>query len=119
MIDLLSNFDAFTMAVLVAALYFSLSSVLVYTYLYRRTYPGFGSMTLGLVCWSVGLFLNYFRPFDLLLSLYIGGVLMLLSGVFLFRGLLLYGGGQAEASHGSELWCFCGYFSRNSLLHVC
>ncbi|MBD8897190.1 GGDEF domain-containing protein [Desulfovibrio desulfuricans] len=92
MIDLLSNFDAFTMAVLVAALYFSLSSVLVYTYLYRRTYPGFGSMTLGLVCWSVGLFLNYFRPFDLLLSLYIGGVLMLLSGVFLFRGLLLYGG---------------------------
>lgn len=42
MIDLLSNFDAFTMAVLVAALYFSLSSVLVYTYLYRRTYPGFG-----------------------------------------------------------------------------
>ena len=87
MIDLLSNFDAFTMAVLVAALYFSLSSVLVYTYLYRRTYPGFGSMTLGLVCWSVGLFLNYFRPFDLLLSLYIGGVLMLLSGVFLFRGV--------------------------------
>ena len=79
MIDLLSNFDAFTMAVLVAALYFSLSSVLVYTYLYRRTYPGFGSMTLGLVCWSVGLFLNYFRPFDLLLSLYSGGVLMLLS----------------------------------------
>ena len=49
----------------------------------------------------------------------LGGVLMLLSGVFLFRGLLLYGGGQAEASHGSELWCFCGYFSRNSLLHVC
>ena len=92
MIDLLSNFDAFTMAVLVAALYFSLSSVLVYTYLYRRTYPGFGSMTLGLVSWSVGLFLNYFRPFNFLLSLYSGGVLMLLSGVFLFRGLLLYGG---------------------------
>lgn len=92
MIDLLRNFDAYTMAFLVAVLYFSQAAVLVYTYLCRRTYPGFGSMTLGLVSWAIGLFLNYFRPVELLLSLYAGAVLMLLSGVLLFRGLLLYGG---------------------------
>ena len=96
MIELLRNFDAATMAFLVAVLYFSQAAVLVYTYLCRRTYPGFGSMTLGLVFWSVGLFLNYFRPFELLFSLYSGAVLMLFSGVFLFRGLLLYGGVRAK-----------------------
>lgn len=90
--ELLRNFDAFTMAFLVSVFYFSLSAVLVYTYCCRRTYPGFGSMALAQVIWSFGLSINFFRPFELFVSLYVGGVLMLLYGVFLFRGLILYGG---------------------------
>ena len=92
MTELLRGFDAFTMAFMVAILYLSLSAVLVYTALYRRTYPGFGSMALAQVSWSVGLFLNYFRPFETLFSLYLGALLMQFYGVLLYRGLLLYGG---------------------------
>ncbi len=92
MTDLLRGFDAFTMAFMVAILFLSLSAVLVYTALYRRTYPGFGSMTLAQVSWSVGLFLNYFRPLEAMVSLYLGALLMQLYGVLLYRGLLLYGG---------------------------
>ena len=92
MTELLRGFDAFTMAFMVAVLYLSLSGVLVYTALCRRTYPGFGSMALAQVSWSVGLLLNYFRPFETLFSLYLGALLMLLYGVLLYRGLLLYGG---------------------------
>ena len=92
MTELLRGFDAFTMAFMVAILYLSLSAVLVYTALCRRTYPGFGSMALAQVSWSVGLFLNYFRPFETLFSLYLGALLMQFYGVLLYRGLLLYGG---------------------------
>ena len=92
MTELLRGFDAFTMAFMVAILFLSLSAVLVYTALCRRTYPGFGSMALAQVSWSVGLLLNYFRPFETLFSLYLGALLMLLYGVLLYRGLLLYGG---------------------------
>lgn len=91
MMDLLRGFDAFTMAFMVAVLYLSLSAVLVYTALFRRTYAGFGSMALAQVSWSVGLFLNYFRPFETLFSLYVGALLMMLYGVLLYRGLLAYG----------------------------
>ena len=59
MTELLRGFDAFTMAFMVAILYLSLSAVLVYTALCRRTYSGFGSMALAQVSWSVGLLLNY------------------------------------------------------------
>ena len=52
MTELLRGFDAFTMAFMVAILYLSLSAVLVYTALCRRTYPGFGSMALAQVSWS-------------------------------------------------------------------
>ena len=92
MAELLRNFDAYTMAFLVAILYLSLSAVLVYTAVYRRTYPGFGNMTLAQVSWSAGLLLNYFRPLNIVFSLYFGSALMLLHGVLLYRGLLLYGG---------------------------
>jgi len=92
MTELLRGFDAFTMAFMVAILYLSLSAVLVYTALCRRTYAGFGSMALAQVFWSVGLFLNYFRPFETLWSLYLGALLMQLYGVLMYRGLLFYGG---------------------------
>lgn len=92
MIEWLRGFDAFTMAFLVAILYLSLSAVLVYTALCRRTYSGFGYMALAQVSWSVGLFVNYFRPFGLLFSLYLGALLMQGCGVLLYRGLLCYGG---------------------------
>ena len=92
MTELLRGFDAFTMAFMVAILFLSLSAVLVYTALCRRTYPGFGSMAVAQVSWSVGLSLNYFRPFETLFSLYLGALLMQLYGVLLYRGLLLYGG---------------------------
>ena len=48
-------------------------------------------MALAQASWSVGLYLNYFRPFETSFSLYAGSVLMLLYGVLLYRGLLLYG----------------------------
>ena len=92
MTEFLRGFDAFTMAFMLAILYLSLSAVLVYTALCRRTYAGFGSMALAQVSWSVGLFLNYFRPFETLFSLYLGALLMQLFGVLLYRGLLSYGG---------------------------
>ena len=91
MTELLRGFDAFTMAFMVAILYLSLSAVLVYTALCRRTYPGFGSMALAQVSLSLGIFLNYFRPFEITFSLYLGSVLMLFYCVLLYRGLLLYG----------------------------
>ena len=91
MTELLRGFDAFTMAFMVAILYLSLSAILVYTALCRRTYPGFGSMALAQVFWSAGLFLNYFRPFETLFSLYLGALLMQLYGVLMYRGLLSYG----------------------------
>ena len=81
MTEFLHGFDSFTMAFMVAVLYLSLSAVLVYTALCRRTYPGFGSMALAQVSWSVGLFLNYFRPFETLFSLYLGALLMQFYGV--------------------------------------
>ena len=92
MMEFLRGFDAFTMAFMVAVLFLSLSAILVYTALCRRTYSGFGSMALAQVSWSVGLFLNYFRPFETLFSLYAGSLLMQFYGVLLYRGLLLYGG---------------------------
>lgn len=91
MTELLHSFDAFTMAFMVAILYLSLSAVLVYTALFRRTYPGFGNMALAQVSWSLGVFLNYFRPVETLFSLYMGALLMQFYGVLLYRGLLLYG----------------------------
>lgn len=91
MTELLRSFDAFTMAFMVAVLYLSLSAVLVYTALFRRTYSGFGCMALAQVSWSVGLFLNYFRPIETLFSLYLGALLMQMYGVLLYRGLLRYG----------------------------
>lgn len=99
MMEFLRGFDAFTMAFMVAVLFLSLSAILVYTALYRRTYSGFGSMALAQVSWSVGLFLNYFRPFETLFSLYAGSLLMQFYGVLLYRGLLLYG----EVSSKSRL----------------
>ena len=99
MMEFLRGFDAFTMAFMVAVLFLSLSAILVYTALCRRTYSGFGSMALAQVSWSVGLFLNYFRPFETLFSLYAGSLLMQFYGVLLYRGLLLYG----EVSSKSRL----------------
>lgn len=97
MMEFLRGFDAFTMAFMVAVLFLSLSAILVYTALCRRTYSGFGSMALAQVSWSVGLFLNYFRPFETLFSLYAGSLLMQFYGVLLYRGLLLYGGVSSKS----------------------
>lgn len=91
MTEFLRGFDAFTMAFMVTLLSLSLSAVLVYTALFRRTYAGFGSMALAQVFWSAGLFLNYFRPFETIQCLYLGALLMMFYGVLLYRGLVAYG----------------------------
>lgn len=80
-----------SMVLMVVVLYAALALVLVYTYACRRTYPGFGAMTVAQVLWVFGLFINYYRVLGDDLSLFLGNNLMLLYGVFLFFGLSRYG----------------------------
>lgn len=86
------HLDVPTMAFLVTLLFASLSAVMACTYFFRRTYPGFGSMTLAQIVWSAGLFLNFYRFLGEFASLYLGSLLMLLYAVLIFRGLAQYGG---------------------------
>lgn len=91
MLDSLSLLHPPTMVLMVVVLYAALSLVLVYTYACRRTYPGFGAMTLAQVLWTGGLFLNFYRVFGDVPSLFLGNALMLSEGVVLFLGLARYG----------------------------
>lgn len=91
MLDFLSLLHAPTMVLMVVVLYAALSLVLVYTYVCRRTYPGFGAMTLAQVLWTAGIFLNFYRFLGEAPSLLIGSALTLAQGVLLFLGLARYG----------------------------
>jgi diguanylate cyclase (GGDEF)-like protein len=89
--DILIHLDMPTMVLAVVALYVALTLVLVYTAVCRRTYPGFGHMTLALALWTGGIFLTYYRVFGETASLFCGNLLMTLMGVLLFHGLARYG----------------------------
>uniref|UniRef100_I2Q490 diguanylate cyclase n=1 Tax=Desulfovibrio sp. U5L TaxID=596152 RepID=I2Q490_9BACT len=89
--DFLSLLHAPTMVLMVVVLYAALSLVLVYAYACRRTYPGFGAMTLGQVLWTVGIFLNFYRFLGEAPSLLLGSALTLSHGALLFLGLARYG----------------------------
>ncbi|EHJ47781.1 diguanylate cyclase [Solidesulfovibrio carbinoliphilus subsp. oakridgensis] len=89
--DFLSLLHAPTMVLMVVVLYAALSLVLVYAYACRRTYPGFGAMTLGQVLWFVGIFLNFYRVLGETPSLFAGNALMLVEAVLVFHGLARYG----------------------------
>lgn len=106
MADITQNLDAPTMALLVTLTFTSLSAVLVYTYFCRRTYPGFGSMTLGQVLWSVGLFIYFYHVLNDVASIYLGSLLMLLYAVLVFRGLALYGGVAGKTRLGVNMLAF-------------
>ncbi len=89
--DFLSQLHVPTMVLMVVVLYAALSLVLVYTYACRRTYPGFGAMTLGQVLWFLGMFVNYYRFLGDTVSLFLGNALTLAEGVLVFHGLARYG----------------------------
>jgi diguanylate cyclase (GGDEF)-like protein len=89
--EILTQLDMPTMVLSVVALYVALTLVLVYTAVYRRTYPGFTAMTLALILWTGGIFLTYYRVVGETTSLFCGNLLMTLMGVMLFHGLARYG----------------------------
>lgn len=80
------------MVLMSAVLYFSLTGVLCYTFLYRKTYPGFGSLALGQLAWSIGVFFIFFRILGRDASLVVGNGLLFAHGVLWYRGIALYGG---------------------------
>jgi len=89
--DMLAALDAPTMVLMVVVLFMALCLVLTYTYACRRTYPGFGAMSLAQVAWTAGIFLNFYRVFGETASLFLGNALMLLECVLMFHGLARYG----------------------------
>ncbi len=91
MTEFFANLSMPTMVVMVAAQYVALSLVLVSALATRRTYPGFGLIAASQIVWTFGIFLNYFRIFGELLSLFAGNALMLGHTALLFHGLGRYG----------------------------
>ncbi|WP_300157645.1 GGDEF domain-containing protein [Solidesulfovibrio sp.] len=91
-VQAISGLDARTMILMAAVLYFSLTMVLLYTYFFRKTYPGFAALALGQLSWSCGVWLIFYRVAGEGASLVIGNGLLLLHGVFWYHGIARYGG---------------------------
>jgi diguanylate cyclase (GGDEF)-like protein len=91
MLERISFLHVPTMALMMVVLYMALTLILVYSYAFRRTYPGFGAMTLAQVAWTIGVFLNFYRILGETCSLFLGNGLMMLQGVLLYHGLARYG----------------------------
>ena len=89
--QLVSFLDARTMVLMSAVLFVSLTGVLIYTYFYRKTYRGFGALTLGQLSWSLGVFLLFYRLLGPDSSLVAGNGLLFLQGVLWYYGIALYG----------------------------
>lgn len=87
----LSQLDVPTMALMSAVLFFSLTLVMGYTFLYRKTYPGFGFLTAGQFFWVIAIILIFYRVLGETLSIALGNSLLLLQGIFWYRGIAMYG----------------------------
>ena len=85
-------FDVRTLMVMAAGLYVSLTLIMLYTYRYRQTYPGFGFFTLGQALWSVGILALQYRFLGEKFSLVSANLLLLLQPASWYQGLALYGG---------------------------
>jgi diguanylate cyclase (GGDEF)-like protein len=79
------------MVLMAVVLYLWLTAIMVYTYLFRKTYPGFGSFTIGQILWSVGIFTIFFRFLGEKNSLAVGNLLLVFYAGFWYRGIVLYG----------------------------
>lgn len=90
-IGFFATLDMRTMVLGAAILYLALTVVMVHTYRFRKTYPGFGYFTLGQICWSLGIFSNFYQFLGDKLSLAVGNLLLLMYAVFWYYGIALYG----------------------------
>lgn len=83
--------DMKTLVIMSVALYVALTVIMIYTYWYRQTYPGFGAFTLSQILWNIGIVTVYFRFLGQKPSLLIGNSLLMLQTLFLYYGITLYG----------------------------
>ena len=98
-----------TMALLAALLFSVLSLILVYTYFFRKTYPGFGLMAAAQCIWPVGLFSHFYIIIDAQLSLLLGDYLMTLHGVLMYAGLAKFGGVQCKKMNMVNIVAYACY----------
>ncbi|EKO37457.1 MAG: diguanylate cyclase (GGDEF) domain-containing protein [Solidesulfovibrio magneticus str. Maddingley MBC34] len=92
LLEALAALDAKTMILMAAVLYFSLTMVMFYTYFFRKTYPGFASLALGQLFWSLGVYLVFYRVLGDRLSLALSNGLLFLQAVCWHHGIAMYGG---------------------------
>lgn len=98
-----------TMALLASIMFSCMSLILVYTYFFRKTYPGFGLMTTAQCLWPVGLFFHYFLFMGPEISLFVGDCLMTLHGVFMYAGLTAFGGVRCRRANTANAVLFILY----------
>lgn len=76
---------------MLVVLYAALSLVVAYTYFFRKTYPGFGTMALGLPLLTAGMFVRFYQPLGETWSLFWANVMLLAQPLLLYMGLARYG----------------------------
>jgi len=80
--------DLKTSAILGLVLHGALALVMLQTYLTRKTYPGFRSWTLGLICWALASALFFFRDqVGIAASVLLSNILYFLFSILLYSGL--------------------------------
>lgn len=92
MLEALVALDVKTMILMAAVLYFSLTMVMFHTYFFRKTYPGFASLALGQLFWSLGVYLVFYRVLGDHLSLALSNGLLYVQAVCWYHGIAMYGG---------------------------
>ncbi len=90
--EALAALDAKTMILMAAVLYFSLTMVMFHTYFFRKTYPGFASLALGQLFWSLGVYLVFYRVLGDPLSLALSNGLLFSQALCCYHGIAKYGG---------------------------
>jgi diguanylate cyclase (GGDEF)-like protein len=88
----ISLLDARTLAITMTVVYFALAMVMLQTYFTRKTYPGFGSWTMGIVCLAVGVTLSFNQ------QIFGSGYPLVLSNILSVGALPLF-------YHGFALYC--------------
>lgn len=92
MLCILQTLDINSMALLAMLQNVSLLSVLICTYAFQKTYPGFLCIIGAQVAWTAGVFFKFCLPVRGNFSIFLGDMLMLMTGSLAFQGLAQYGG---------------------------
>lgn len=87
----LASLDVPTLIFVLVVVYGALTLVVVYTYFFRKTYSGFGAMTLGLLAMTLGYGVLFYQPLGRTGSLFCGNALLQAQTVLLYVGLARYG----------------------------